>query len=98
VLFVPGTQWEYSNTGFLVLGAVIEPVTGQNYFTYIRTQLYEPFGMSRTEAYKLDRVNWSLAVGYDKEFTDTEIRMVSKPIVAKLQELILTGTQPTTDV
>ena len=48
--------------------------------------------MSRTEAYELDRVNWNLAVGYHKEFTDTEIRMASEPIVAKLQKLILTGT------
>ena len=63
-----------SNTGFLVLGAVIEAVTGQDYFTYIRTHLYEPLGMRRTEAYELDRANWNLAVGYDKEFTDTEIR------------------------
>jgi CubicO group peptidase (beta-lactamase class C family) len=74
LLFTPGTQWEYSNTGFLALGAVIETVTGQDYFTYIRTQLYEPLGMHRTEAYELDRANWNLAVGYDKEFTDTGIR------------------------
>jgi CubicO group peptidase (beta-lactamase class C family) len=74
LLFAPGTQWAYSNTGFLVLGAVIEAVTGQDYFTYIRTQIYEPLGMRRTEAYELDRVNWNLAVGYDKEFTDAQIR------------------------
>jgi CubicO group peptidase (beta-lactamase class C family) len=70
LLFAPGTRWEYSNTGFLVLGAVIEAITGQDYFTYMRTQLYEPLGMHRTEAYELDRVNWNLAVGYEKEFTD----------------------------
>ena len=98
MLFVPGRNGNTAIPAFLVLGAVIEPVTGQDYFTYIRTQLYEPFGMSRTEAYELDRVNWNLAVGYDKEFTDTEIRMASEPIVAKLQKLIFTGTQPTTSV
>jgi CubicO group peptidase (beta-lactamase class C family) len=73
LLFAPGTRWEYSNTGFLVLGAVIEAITGQDYFTYMRTQLYEPLGMHRTEAYELDRVNWNLAVGYEKEFTDTGV-------------------------
>ena len=36
--------------------------------------------------------------GYNKELTDTELRMASEPIVAKLPELILPGTQPTTDV
>jgi CubicO group peptidase (beta-lactamase class C family) len=72
--FDPGTQWEYSNTGFLLLGAVIEAVTGQDYFTYVRTQLYEPLGMGRTDAYELDQANWNLAVGYDKEFTDAGVR------------------------
>ncbi len=33
--FEPGTKWAYSNTGFLLLGAVIEKVTGQNYFDYV---------------------------------------------------------------
>jgi CubicO group peptidase (beta-lactamase class C family) len=69
--FPPGSRWEYSNTGFLVLGAVIEAVTGRDYFEHMRAALYEPPGMPRTEAYELDRVNANLAVGYDKEFTDS---------------------------
>jgi CubicO group peptidase (beta-lactamase class C family) len=73
LLFPPGTQWAYSNSGFLVLGAVIEAITGQDYFAYMRTQLYQPVGMRRTEAYELDRVNSNLAVGYDKEFTDAGV-------------------------
>jgi CubicO group peptidase (beta-lactamase class C family) len=63
--FEPGTQWSYSNTGFLVLGRVIEVVTGQDYHDFIRENVTGPAGMSSTDAYELDHVNANLAVGYD---------------------------------
>ncbi len=66
--FEPGARWAYSNTGMLVLGAVIEKVTGQDYFEYVRENIYRPAGMTNTDAYELDRVNPNLAVGYDKQF------------------------------
>lgn len=66
--FEPGTRWSYSNTGFLVLGKVIEVVSGQDYFEYVREHIYQPAGMVHTDAYELDRVNPNLAVGYEKEF------------------------------
>lgn len=63
--FEPGTQWSYSNTGFLVLGRVIEVVTGQDYHDYIRANVTGPAGMHSTDCYQLDHVNPNLAVGYD---------------------------------
>ncbi len=68
--FEPGTRWSYSNTGMLVLGKVIEVVTKQDYFDYVREHLYKPAGMTSTDAYELDRVNPNLAVGYQKEFAE----------------------------
>ena len=62
--FEPGTRWSYSNTGMLVLGKVIEVVTGTDYFTYVRQHVTGPAGMTNTDAYELDRVNKNLAVGY----------------------------------
>lgn len=69
LLFEPGTKWQYSNTGMLVLGKVIEIVSGQSYFDYVRENIYKPAGMINTDSYELDKVNPNLAVGYDKEFT-----------------------------
>jgi CubicO group peptidase (beta-lactamase class C family) len=66
--FEPGSRWSYSNTGMLVLGKVIEVVTKQDYFDYVREHLYKPAGMTNTDAYELDQVNPNLAVGYQKEF------------------------------
>ena len=68
--FEPGTRWSYSNTGMLVLGKVIEVVTKQDYFDYVREHISKPAGMTRTDAYELDAVNENLAVGYEKEYAD----------------------------
>lgn len=70
LLFEPGTRWQYSNTGFLVLGKVIEKVTGQSYYEYVRENITKLAGMNHTDCYELDKVNPNLAVGYDKEYTD----------------------------
>ncbi|HEX5733334.1 MAG TPA: serine hydrolase domain-containing protein [Blastocatellia bacterium] len=71
--FEPGTRWAYSNTGMLVLGKVIEKVTGQSYFDYIRENIYRPAGMTNSDSYELDKVNPNLAVGYEKEYADDGI-------------------------
>jgi CubicO group peptidase (beta-lactamase class C family) len=68
--FEPGSRWSYSNTGMLVLGKVIEVVTKQDYFDYVRVNVSKPAGMVNTDAYELDRVNRNLAVGYQREFRD----------------------------
>ncbi len=72
--FEPGTKWSYSNTGMLVLGAVIEKVTGQSYYDYVRENIYKPAGMINSDCYDLDRVNPNLAVGYEKEYTDDGVQ------------------------
>jgi CubicO group peptidase (beta-lactamase class C family) len=71
--FEPGSRWAYSNTGMLVLGKVIEVVSGQSYFDYVRENIYKPAGMTNTDAYELDLVNPNLAVGYHKQFTESGI-------------------------
>jgi CubicO group peptidase (beta-lactamase class C family) len=46
--FEPGTDWYYSNSGYLLLGAVIESVTGQSYHEFIDTNVLAPAGMGGT--------------------------------------------------
>jgi CubicO group peptidase (beta-lactamase class C family) len=68
--FEPGTRWAYSNTGFLLLGAVIEKVTGESYFDHVRKRVFEPAGMTATDSYEMDRPTPNLAIGYVREFGD----------------------------
>ena len=44
--FAPGSQVQYSNGGYFVLGAVIEAVTGKNYGDYLRDEIFRPLGMT----------------------------------------------------
>lgn len=64
--FEPGSDWSYSNSAFLLLGAVIESVTGQSYFDYVRENIFKPAGMSDTDSYEMDRPIPNLAIGYTK--------------------------------
>jgi CubicO group peptidase (beta-lactamase class C family) len=66
VEFEPGARFRYSNSGYIVLGLIIEQVTGQSYYDYVQTNIFEPSGMADTAAYELDASVPDLAVGYTK--------------------------------
>jgi CubicO group peptidase (beta-lactamase class C family) len=66
LFFEPGSQWSYSNYGFILLGAVIERVSGQSYFDYVRDHVYKPAGMTSTGSEPEDQVLPNTAVGYTK--------------------------------
>jgi CubicO group peptidase (beta-lactamase class C family) len=44
--FEPGSRWEYSNYGFLLLGVLIEKVSGQSYYDYVAQNIYKVAGMT----------------------------------------------------
>jgi CubicO group peptidase (beta-lactamase class C family) len=43
--FAPGTNWKYSNTGYVLLGLIVEKVSGQTYADFLKTNILEPLGM-----------------------------------------------------
>ncbi|HEX6308647.1 MAG TPA: serine hydrolase [Longimicrobiales bacterium] len=46
--FEPGSRWEYNNSGYYLLGVLIEKVTGQPYDQHVRGALFEPLGLAQT--------------------------------------------------
>jgi CubicO group peptidase (beta-lactamase class C family) len=46
--FTPGSRWNYSDTGYFLLGIVIEKVSGESYETFIRTNILQPLGMTES--------------------------------------------------
>ena len=48
LMFEPGTRWAYSNEGHVVLGAVIEQVSGETLHDYFRRHVFAPAGMTET--------------------------------------------------
>jgi len=62
--FEPGTDMRYSNAGFLVLGLVIEKVSGQSYFEFVERSVFQPAGMKDSGFFEADEPTKELAVGY----------------------------------
>lgn len=62
--FEPGGKWSYSNAGYILLGAIIEAVSSQDYFEYVRQRIFSPAGMLDTDSYEIDRPQPHLAIGY----------------------------------
>jgi CubicO group peptidase (beta-lactamase class C family) len=76
--FEPGTGWAYSNSSFLLLGAVIEKVTGESYDDYIAAHIYRPAGMTDTGCFEMDIDTPNLAIGYSRESSsDGQPRLVN---------------------
>lgn len=48
-LFAPGAGWNYSNSGFHLLGAIVATVSGMSYYDYVRRHVFAAAGMSRTD-------------------------------------------------
>ena len=64
--FDPGLKMEYSNYGFLLLGVIIEKVSGQSYYDYVREHVYKPAGMTRTDSLTEEEVVPGRSIGYMK--------------------------------
>lgn len=65
--FQPGARHLYGNSGYVVLGALIERVTGESYYEHMRAAIYEPAGMRATAHDELDLPAADRAVGYTVE-------------------------------
>lgn len=64
--FEPGSRWEYSNYGFLLLGLIIEKAGGQDYYDYVREHIFKPAGMNSTDSLPEDQAVPGRSVGYTK--------------------------------
>lgn len=68
--FPPGARVQYANPGFIVLGLVIERVSGESYDDYVEKHVFAPAGMPDTGSYAWDEVVPNLAVGYGHDPLD----------------------------
>ena len=64
--FEPGSQFRYSNSGYILLGLVIEKITGMKYTDYIQENILTPAGMANTGWYFPEEVVPNRATGYIK--------------------------------
>ena len=76
--FVPGSRFQYSNIGYVMLGRIIEKVSGQSYTTYLNEHIFQPLEMTDTgydEAanimpHRAAGYTWDGSVYHNSEFID----------------------------
>ena len=78
--FPPGERWSYSNTGYSLLGMIIEKASGQSYWDFMRARIFRPLGMNSTTDRNPKAIIRNRASGYewvggalehrDTDFTD----------------------------
>jgi CubicO group peptidase (beta-lactamase class C family) len=64
--FAPGTAWAYSNSGYMLLGAVLEKVTGQPWHLALQSLLTKPLGLTQTAFHPDDEIVPGSVVGYSQ--------------------------------
>ena len=69
--FEPGTQYRYNNSGYYLLGAIIEKASGMPYHQFVAQRIFVPLGMTHTAYEGHERSPWPFAAGHtqlDKGF------------------------------
>jgi D-alanyl-D-alanine carboxypeptidase len=64
--FAPGDGWNYNNSGYALLGGIIEKVSGMSYADFIRTRIFEPLGMRSSYYETANAIIPGRVSGYDR--------------------------------
>ena len=70
--FEPGTKYRYNNSGYVLLGAIIEKVTGKSYEDVLQERILNPVGMKNTGYDHHETIIPGRAAGYNKTFDGYE--------------------------
>jgi CubicO group peptidase (beta-lactamase class C family) len=70
LLFAPGTQYMYENSDFVLLGTIVERVSGQHYADFLRSAIFEPLGMRNSG---VDQNTGGIAVGAQGYLSSGEV-------------------------
>jgi CubicO group peptidase (beta-lactamase class C family) len=79
--FTPGERFCYSNGGYILLGVVIEELTGLRYQDFVQREIFQAIGMSRSGFFALNRLPEKTALGYVKDEAGWRTNVFDLPIV-----------------
>jgi D-alanyl-D-alanine carboxypeptidase len=72
--FEPGSRWQYSNYGYLLLGLIVQRVSGQSYYDYVREHVFKIAGMNSTDSLPETTAVEGRSVGYTKDQAADELK------------------------
>lgn len=64
--FNPGEKWEYDNSGYILLGAIIEKVSGKSYEQFVEEEIFQKLGMAHSRYGHAEEITPLRASGYEK--------------------------------
>lgn len=88
--FPPGTQWKYSNTGYLLLGEVVLRISGQPYHEFLAARVFRPLGMSKTKVHDPRNAEEDWAIGYRRKINWWRLR--TEPVPVEPQHPLIAGS------
>jgi CubicO group peptidase (beta-lactamase class C family) len=83
--FAPGKRWAYSNSGYILLGAILEKVSGQTYEQFLQQSIFDPLRMKQSYYDSPLRVIPRRVAGYDKGpegYTNAAYLSMTQPYAA----------------
>lgn len=85
LLFEPGSTWRYNNSGYFLLGAIIEAASGQTYEAFLESRIFGPLDMARSDYGSPGRVIPRRVRGYhrdDEDYVNAPYMSMSLPYAA----------------
>ena len=79
--FSPGTQFSYSNGGYILLGVVIEALTGMKYQEYVEQAIFKAIGMNHSGFFAFNQLPEKTAFGYIEDAGGWRTNIYNLPIV-----------------
>ena len=73
LLYKPGTKYDYSGTGFVVLGLIIENISGDSSYNYVENNILKPAQLFETTDLEIDSIVENKASGYTSMFGENKI-------------------------
>lgn len=64
LLFEPGTEYHYDAAGYVLLGLIIEQLSGKTYYEFLKENIFSPAQMTKTAAYEIETIVENKATGY----------------------------------
>lgn len=84
--FKPGAQWKYDNSGYFLLGMIIERLSGQSYGAYLKDEFFTPLGLAGTRYCDQRPLITHRAQGYsptpDGQFVNADLLSMTQPYAA----------------
>ena len=95
--FEPGTKFEYSNSGYFLLGAILEQVSGESYEQLLKERIFGPLGMKNTGYTHFETVLPHRAAGYERSeaglrnarYYDMSIPFAAGALYSTVEDLFL---------